>query len=388
MGKKRGMGETSFSRPSFSFGKRGKGNSVPDKGIAIYLFVSLIILDLLLGGVSIAKATGFLIPEQPMPKVKEGVIDLDDLTLEQKIAQMIITLGVRYYADAYKKMQIGGVHLHAMESVEAFRGAINDFQRGMTIPFMTTVDLEGCVNPFAHFKDFQAVNEVGSLGDAFEKGKAEGRYLKELGITVNFAPVVDLDDEIWNCRSFPGDEEKVSELANAYILGMQDEGVLATAKHYPGKTLVIKDPHKYLAAAEITEEDIYPYGSLIDKGSVEAIMVSHLITFGEVNSEGKPSIASRKIINGIREDLGFEGLIITDEINMQGVKKFYDSVEEMYLDVFKAGADIVLNFNEDPNELYHLIKVIEEAVLDGEIEEEKIDASVKRILESKGLEVK
>ena len=143
--------------------------------------------------------------------------------------------------------------------------------------------------------------------------------MKELGVSIDFAPVVDLNDTIWKCRSFPGDKKKVSELANAYILGMQDEGVLATAKHYPGKTLIIRDPHKFLAAAEITEDDLYPYKDLVDKGTARAIMVSHLITFGEVNSEGKPSSASQRIIKGIREDLGFKGLIITDEINMQGI---------------------------------------------------------------------
>ncbi|MBR9683468.1 hypothetical protein GOV03_02920 [Candidatus Woesearchaeota archaeon] len=367
--------------------KRGrvKKERVLDKRVAIYFLVSLIILNVALGALSVAKVTGVLIPSQPMPKIDNGVIDLDDLTLEQKIAQMVVTLGVRYYSDAYKRMQIGGVHLHAMESNELFTSTIASFQEGMSIPFMITVDLEGCVNPFAHFKEFGSVNEVDTLGKAFEKGKIEGKYLSDMGVTVDFAPVVDLNDDIWDCRSFPGDEESISELANAYILGMQDEGILATAKHYPGKTLVIKDPHKFLAAAEITEQDLYPYRTLVEKGSVKAIMVSHLITYGEVNSEGKPSVASKKIIDGLREDIGFEGLIITDEINMQGVKKFYDTVDEMYLDVFKAGSDIVLNFNSDPNELHKMISIIADAVLDGEISRERIDASVKKILEFKGL---
>jgi beta-N-acetylhexosaminidase len=369
--------------------KRGilRGKNVSNRSIAVYFLISLLILNVALGAISVAKVTGLLIPRQPIPEIKEGVIDLDDLTLEQKIAQMVVTLGVRYYSDAYKKMQIGGVHLHAMESNELFEKTIKSFQDEMTIPFMITVDLEGCVNPFAHFKEFGAVSEIDTLGAAFEKGKLEGKYLREMGVTVDFAPVVDLDDDIWKCRSFPGDEKMVSELANAYILGMQDEGILATAKHYPGKTLVIKDPHKYLAAAEITEEDLYPYKALVEKGTVKAIMVSHLITFGEVNSEGKPSVASQKIIEGLREDIGFKGLIVTDEINMQGMRKFYDTVEEMYVEVFKAGADVVLNFNEDPNELYHMISVVKEAVSDREISRERIDASVRRILEFKGLKV-
>jgi beta-glucosidase-like glycosyl hydrolase len=141
-----------------------------------------------------------------------------------------------------------------------------------------------------------------------------------------------------------------------------------------------------LAAAEITEEDLYPYKRLTEKGNLEAIMVSHLITFGEVNSEGKPSVSSERIVDGIRE-MGFNGLIVTDEINMMGVSKFYDTRDEMYVDIFKAGPDLVLNFFQDPNEIYHMIKVVKQAVKDGIISEERIDASVKRILEAKGFNV-
>lgn len=372
--------------------KRGKAEKrkkeKKNKGAAFHFFIFLLILNLTLGGVSIAKARGMFIPKQPTPSLNHESIHLDQLTLEQKIAQMVVTLGVDYSSGALKNMQIGGIHLHARISKEAFKQAIKDFQEGMVIPFMVTVDLEGCVNPFAYFEPFKPVNEISSLGEAFEVGKKEGGFLKELGITVDFAPVVDLEDDIWRCRSFPGDAEMISELANAYMLGLQDEGILATAKHYPGKTLVIKDPHKYLTAAEITEEDLYPYKDLVNKETVKAIMVSHLITFGKVNSEGKPSVASQKIIKSLREELGFKGLIFTDEINMQGLRKFYDSVEEMYVEVFKAGADVVLNFNTDPNELYHMIEVIEEAVSNGEIEEERIDESVRRILEFKGFKVK
>jgi len=365
--------------------KRGVKKKLREK-IVFYLFLFLVVLNLVLVGLSVAKAKGMLIPKQPKPLVVNGTVNFDVLTLKQKIAQMVVVLGVKYYDNAIKNMQVGGIHLSAMASGEGFRYLIDDFQEGMEIPFMVTADLEGCINPFAYFKEFKSVSEVEALGDAFEKGKKEGKFLKELGFTVDFAPVVDIGDEIWNCRSFPGDLEMVSELANAYILGMQDEGVLATAKHYPGKTLVIKDPHKFLAAAEITDEDLYPYGMLIEKGTVRAIMVSHLITFGEVNSEGKPSVASERIIDGLRED--FNGLIISDEINMLGMRNFYDTVEEMYVEVFKAGSDVILNFNKDPNEIYHMIEVVEKAVLDGEIEEERIDGSVKKILELKGFMVK
>ena len=372
---------TSKSKKALSkLKKKSKGK------VGLYLFVFLLTINVVLAGLTVAKSRGLLIPGQPDPVVVNNVVDLDDLTLEQKIAQMVVVLGVEYYSTPLRKMQLGGIHLHAMKGIEQFHKVVGKFQEGMEIPFFVTVDLEGCVNPFSSFMEFQLASEVESIGDSFQKGKSEGKFLSELGATINFAPVVDLDDQIWNCRSFKGDKEKVSELANAYVLGLQDEGIIATAKHYPGKTLVIKDPHKFLAAAEITEDDLYPYDFLIEKDSIKAIMISHLITYGKVNSEGKPSDASQRITDELIAK--YDGLIVTDEINMLGMRNFYGSLDEMYLEVFKAGPDIVLNFNSDPNEIYRMILLIKEAVKDGDISEKRIDKSVKKILEAKGFIVK
>lgn len=338
-----------------------------------------------MGGLIFAKAQGLLIPGQPIPLVKDGVVDFDKLTLEQKIAQMIVVLGVEYYSEPLKKMQVGGIHLHAMQSKDHFETVVNKFQDGMIIPLFVTVDLEGCISPFAGFIEFPTNAQIQTLGQAFEKGKSEGKYLSELGVTINFAPVVDLEDQIWGCRSFKGTTSEIIELANSYLLGLQDEGVIGTIKHYPGKTLVIKDPHKFLAAAEITLDDLEPYQILSEKGTAKAAMVSHLITYGKVNSEGKPSVTSKKIVDGLRAY--FPGLIVSDEINMLGLKNFYETKDELYLEVFKAGSDIILNFNQDPNEIYHMIQVIKEAVENGEIDEDRIDASVKKILVAKGLKI-
>lgn len=354
---------------------------------SFYLFLFLLILNIVLALLILGQSKGFFVPVQIKPIIVDNTIDLDDLNLQQKIAQMTVVLGVKYYSESLKNMQLGGIHLHTLESEQVFKDTITHFQKDMRIPFMVTVDLEGCVNPFANYKEFVAASNVTTVGQAFEKGKLEGKYLKGLGVTVNFAPVVDLNDQIWKCRSFPGGKENISELANSYILGLQDEGVMATIKHYPGQTLVIKDPHKYLAAAEITNNDLYPYQKLSERSSTKAVMVSHLITYGKVNSEGKPSVASSKIINHLKKEVGFKGMVISDEINMQGMKRFYDTLDEMYIDVFKAGSDLILNFNTDPNEIYRMIKVIEKAVWKGDIEESRIDASVKKILEFKGFKV-
>ena len=208
--------------------------------------------------------------------------------------------------------------------------------------------------------------------------------MTEIGFSLNFAPVVDLDDEIWKCRSFPGDESQVSKLAEAYILGLQSEGIIATAKHYPGKTLVANDPHKGLVVAEIDLVDLFPYDYLSQKTDVGGIMVTHVIALGEVNSAGEPSVVSQQVVGKLSD---YEGLIITDDTMMLGLRNFYDSLDEMYIAVFNAGNDLILNFDEDPNEIYRMIQVVKSAVESGMILEEQIDISVTKILNAKGFVV-
>ncbi len=297
---------------------------------------------------------------------------------------MIIVPGHLGNRQSWQKLQLGGIHLFALQREDLFRDTIQQFQQGMTIPFFVTVDLEGCLNPFAAFQNFTSASAISTPEQAFRKGQQEGGYLQSLGITLNFAPVVDLNDIIWRCRSFPGDEKQVTRLAEQYIRGFQQQGVLATAKHYPGKTLVIRDPHKYVITAEIQAEDVYPYSQL--SSEVSSIMVSHLITSGTIDSGGVPAVSSTEVIRGLKRN--FSGLIISDEINMLGLRNYYATVDEMYLAVFKAGNDIILNFNDDPVEIYRLIQVVKQAVERGEIPEAQIDASVRKILQGKGLVVR
>ena len=348
-------------------------------------FLVLIVIILVLGTLNFTKARGQLIPGQDLPLVVDNTVYLDALSLEQKISQMVVVHGGLHNLEIWKKMQLGGIHLFALENGELYKEIIQKFQQGMTIPFFVTVDLEGCWNPFGNFITFGAVSEIDTLEEAFEKGVEEGKFLAELGFTINYAPVVDLDDEIWKCRSFPGNEENISRLAEAYISGLQSQNVLATAKHYPGKTLVVKDPHKHLVVASIDDKDVYPYLYLLEEGNVASIMTSHLITSGRVNSNGIPSVASESVVKEIKKD--FSGLMVSDEVNMLGLKDFYPTLEEMYVAVFKAGNDLVLNFNEDPNEIYRMIKVVKEAVEEGIIPQEQVDNSVRKILTSKGFVV-
>lgn len=346
------------------------------------MFLLLLVVVLVLSSLNVAQAKGWLIPEAKGAVIENGVVVLSSMPLEEKVAQMVVVHGGMHNLEAWKRMRIGGIHLFAMESERKFASTIEAFQEGMQIPFVVTADLEGCLNPFGAFRNSTWVSEIEGEGSAFSKGRKDGRFLQKLGFGLNFAPVVDLNDEIWKCRSFKGD---IAGLAESYILGLQSEGIVATAKHYPGKTLVVRDPHKHIVRATIEDEDVAVYEDMY--GVVGAVMVSHIIVDGSVDSAGIPSVVSRNVLNGIRKD-GFDGLIISDEINMLGLKDFYETQDEMYIGVFAAGNDIILNFDEDPNEVWRMIRVVSEAVRLGEISENEVDASVRRILEMKGFEVR
>jgi len=318
-----------------------------------------------------------------------NTIELDSLTLRQKIAQMVIVYGKEDNKEEFQKMMAGGVYLETKPNKKEFIRSINRFQSESVVPFFITVDLEGCHNPFENFQEFPTFKEIKTVEEAYNVGLEEGQFLQELGFNMNFAPVVDLEDTIWGCRSFEGTPEEVAAKANSYINGMSTYGIITVAKHYPGKTLIMGDSHVGEVEAEISEDDLLPFRSTIDNG-VPAIMVSHLVAGGSVDSEFKPSVVSSNLVSGLRDE--FTGLIITDEIGMEGLRSFYSTSSgtdygQMFLDLFKADNDIVITFDRNPVNVYEMVKHIEKAVERGEISEERIDTSVIKILEAKGITV-
>lgn len=372
-------------------GKIGKKKKISKLGSKLKnhtqrdIFFVLLVVALFFLGLNLLKVQGLLIPEQDTGYVHGNVVNLEEMPTEHKIAQMVIVAGLRENYYPWRNLQIGGIHLYALPTNHIYSNTIIDFQYGQRIPFFVTADHEGCVTPFIHTGNFTSVSEIDTIGKAYAKGFNDGSYLKKLGFNLNFAPVVDLEDEIWKCRAFPGDAQKIAELAQAYVLGLQTQGIIATIKHYPGKTLEVKDPHKFIVSAEIENDDVLPYDYLLDKGDVGAVMVSHVISSGAVDSEGVPAVVSRKILDEIKRE--YKGLIISDEIHMLGLKNFYGSLDAMYIGVFEAGNDIILNFDRDPYEVYRMIRVVAAAVEKGEISERQIDTSVTKVLIAKGFVV-
>ncbi|MBA6152481.1 glycoside hydrolase family 3 protein [Gelidibacter maritimus] len=218
-------------------------------------------------------------------------------------------------------------------------------------------------------------------------GEQIGKDCKRMGIHINFAPVVDIntnsENPVIGVRSFGEDKVNVTEKAWAFTDGLQSAGVLASAKHFPGHGDTASDSHKTLPTVAFTKErldtvELYPYKELFNKG-VAGVMVAHLNVPNLERQEGLPSSLSYQIVTELlKEQLGYEGLIFTDALNMKGVAD-YGQPGDIDLAAFKAGNDVLL-FTEDAPKA---ISRIMEAYQEKEITEQRLAHSVKKILNAK-----
>ena len=315
--------------------------------------------------------------------IKDNEININSLTLKQKIGQMIFSIGVRDNKEVLQEMNIGGIYFWKKDSANIYKEEIDYFQRDAQIPFLVGLDLEGCWNPFGDFSDFPKFNEIETTDEAYDVGADQGRLMRELGFNINFSPVVDRDDTIWNCRNFVGDVEGKSL---NYIKGLQGQGIMATAKHYPGKTLIGRDPHKEVEFSVIEEDDLKPF-KWAKNNNVKAVMINHLIATGVVDSGSSPNVVSGRVIGDLKKD--YDGLVLSDEVGMVGLSGIYENNErQMYIDLVNAGNDVILDFRAEPWHLFKVVSIIENAVENGEIDENRIDDAVIKILKMKGFKVK
>ncbi|WP_456442451.1 glycoside hydrolase family 3 N-terminal domain-containing protein [Psychroserpens sp.] len=214
-----------------------------------------------------------------------------------------------------------------------------------------------------------------------------GEHCKRIGVHFNFAPVVDINtnpkNPIIGNRSFGEDRDNVTEKALAFMKGMQDAGVLANAKHFPGHGDTESDSHKTLPTINFDEKridsvELYPYRKLIEKG-LSSVMVAHLNVPSLEPRNGFPSSLSKHIVSDILKDsLKFKGLIFTDALEMKGVSN-YSVPGEIDLAAFQAGNDVLLISEDVPKAIDKII----EAYNEKEISEERLSHSVKKILMAK-----
>ena len=221
----------------------------------------------------------------------------------------------------------------------------------------------------------------------YEMGLEIARQCQRLGVHINFAPVVDVNSNpknpIINNRSFGEDPDRVALLGTSYMQGLQDGGVLACAKHFPGHGDTDADSHKTLPIIPHSKErldsiDLVPFQQMFQSG-LGSIMVAHLYIPELDNTENLASTLSPKIVSGLlKDEMGFKGLIFTDALNMKGVSNFYEP-GEVDVKALLAGNDVLLFAEDVPK----AIEKIKEAITNNQISQEEVDKRCKKILLAK-----
>ncbi|TNF32138.1 MAG: hypothetical protein EP314_00365, partial [Bacteroidetes bacterium] len=259
------------------------------------------------------------------------------------------------------------------------------------VPLMIAMDAEwGIGMRLDSTIDYPRQMAFGAIQDdklLYDFGAETARQMKRMGMHINFAPVVDVNSNAENpvigTRSFGENKFRVAEKGIAVMKGMQDNGIMACAKHFPGHGDTDSDSHLTLPIikhnyARIDSLELYPFKQAI-KAGIGSMMVAHLYIPELDTTKNLASTLSPKIVNGLLKDsLGFEGLIFTDALNMKGVSKYFGP-GEVELKAFLAGND-VMEFAEDVPKAMQLIRA---AVDSGLISQDEIDARCRKILEAK-----
>lgn len=291
---------------------------------------------------------------------------------------------------------VGGIALFSrnITSAEQLPMFISDLQSSSKYPLFIAVDEEGgrvariANSDFFNVASYKSMEDIGKSGDASkaeEVGRQIGLYLKELGFNLDFAPVADTNTNPQNIvigdRSYGSDPVLVARMVSAQLDGMHDSGIMGTLKHFPGHGDTKDDTHSGYVSIEKTwdelkECELVPFITALPKADM--VMVSH-ITAVNVTSDQLPTSMSETMITGkLRNELGYDGVIITDAMAMGAVADNYTSAEAAVTAV-KAGVDIVLM----PQNLDEAFNGVMNAVTDGEISMARLDESVMRILKLK-----
>lgn len=342
---------------------------------------------------------------------KPSLVDetLAGMTLHEKVCQMMFVTpeeltgedGVTVAGDATRQAlenyPVGGIVYFAknLESQDQVNEMIDNSQKYSSIGLFVATDEEGGV--VNRLMDTVGTTYIGSMyyykddGDetAYENAYTIANDMSALGFNLDFAPVADVwsnpDNTVIGERAYSDDYAQAAELVGNAVKGFNDGGVMCTLKHFPGHGDTAEDSHYSSAYVHRTKEEIMademqPFRSGIEAGA-EFVMVGHLIV---PDIDEVPATLSYKIATGIlRDELKFEGVAITDSFEMESIADNY-SVDDAVVMSVKAGMDMILQ----PKDMASAVNAIEQAVADGELSEDRIDESVRRILtlkESRGL---
>ena len=322
----------------------------------------------------------------------------NSMTMEQKIGQLFMLRAHSNKSNDYHQKVKSDIAKYQVGGVCFFQGGpgrqidlVNEYQKVSKLPMFVAIDGEwGVGMRLDSVVDFPRQMTLGATNDdqlLFNIGRAYGRQCKTTGVNIDFAPVSDVNSNpnnpIINSRSFGENPKRVAHQAWLIAKGMQEENIIACAKHFPGHGDAKSDSHKtlpsiYASKKEMDSIHLYPFRYMINKG-IKSIMVAHLFIPSLDTTSGRASSLSPAIVNGLLfKQFGFKGLAITDALEMKGVSSYFEP-GEIELLALKAGNDILLL----PPNIDKAIKRITEAVANGEIDSVYFEQKVKKIIGAK-----
>ena len=320
------------------------------------------------------------------------------LSIDQKIGQLFtIWVATKQGDDKMKevssiieKNHLGGL-IFSLGNIKDQAKYTNIFQSISKVPLLIGMDAEwGIGMRLDDAFSFPYNMTLGALNDdslIYNVGKRIGVHAKRIGVHINFAPVTDINtnpnNPIIGSRSFGEDKINVTKKSLSYLKGMQSVGIMGSAKHFPGHGDTSTDSHKTLpvinfSAKRINDVELFPYKELI-KNNLSTVMVAHMEVPSLEKEPKMPSTLSKNIISKLlKKKLKFEGLVITDAMDMKGVVDFNKN-QSADVGALLAGNDVLLM----PDDLDESTKSIKKAINDGIITEKRLKYSVKKILMAK-----
>ncbi len=325
---------------------------------------------------------------------------MKSMSIDEKIGQLFMVQAYSNKDKKHEKVITNMINKYHVGNLIFMQGTpekqvalTNKYQEISKVPLMIGFDgewgLDMRLKKTYRFPWNMALGAIKNQELLEETGKRIGEHCKRVGIHMNFAPVVDINtnpnNPIIGNRSFGERKENVTEKAIAFTKGMQSVGVLANAKHFPGHGDTATDSHHTLPTINFNEQridsiELYPYRKIFKEG-VASVMTAHLsIPAFEPNPKLPTSLSKNVVTNLLQDKLGFQGLVITDGLNMKGAAN-YSTSAEIDLAAILAGNDILLI----PQDVPGSVKLLKEALEKGDLTEERLDFSVRKILKAKYL---
>jgi beta-N-acetylhexosaminidase len=339
----------------------------------------------------------------PLDPAQQAWVDqtIHEMTLEEKLGQLLFpaTQGeflnlesdaFREIKDNVQKYHVGGYIIRGGDPAITYL-MVSRMQERARVPLLISADLEGGTGfQFAggtRFPRAMAIGATGNLQYATDAASFTAREARAMGITVNFYPVADVNNNpanpIINIRSFGENALKVRDFCMAYIKGSQDQRVIATAKHFPGHGDTSVDSHLDLPVinfdrARLNAIELPPFEGAI-QANVGAIMTAHIYLPQFEKTPGLPASLSPAITTGLlRQELGFKGIVFTDSLAMHAISQNFGAAQAP-LRAIEAGADVAL----EPQDVPGALAALKAAITKGELSEQRIDESVRRVLAAK-----